>query len=120
MPQFNKWFDRVPADATVQAALQTLWWQRSRAVAFYLRQLKKEKSPTVETVHQLRVWSRRTTAVIDLFGPDKPEGPWKKLRKHLKKIRKHADDVRDYDVLWDEIRKSKALNKDFKETWKRR
>ena len=104
----------------MQVALHKLWGQCYRAVAHYLHRLKKEKLPSIETVHQMRVWARRTAAVVDLFGPAKPDGPWKKLRKHLKKIRKHGDDVRDYDVLWDQIRKSKAFDDDFKATWKRR
>ncbi len=120
MLRFKKWFDDLPPQATVQIALQKLWGERYRAVAHYLKLLQTEKTPSVETVHQLRVWARRTAAVVDLFGPPQPVRPWMTLRKQLKKIRRIAGETRDYDVLWEQLRQSKEVDEDFKSTWKRR
>lgn len=103
MPRFQKRLTFSTTRVSVGDALEAVVRERLKAVRFYLGRLHKEAKPAVETVHQLRVWSRRATAAVDLFRSVGDDGPWRKLRKRLKKLRRAAGEVRDWDVLVERI-----------------
>ena len=52
-----------------------------------------------ENVHQLRVWSRRATAALKLYAKLLPRHRSASMKKHVKQIRRTANDVCDLDVL---------------------
>lgn len=52
-----------------------------------------------EHVHQLRVASRRATAVLQLFSDHLPRGKTKKVLRQLDDVRKSAGPARDADVI---------------------
>jgi CHAD domain-containing protein len=100
MPSFVKWLKRLPARATVREAAQRALAERLRALAHFLRQARKENRPRAETIHQLRVWSRRTSAAVRYFQTTEVETPaLRRLRKKVKKVRRWAGPIRDLDVL---------------------
>ena len=53
----------------------------------------------LEYVHQLRVSTRRLVAALDLYAEFLPKKPLRRLRRHLKEVRRSAGDARDCDVL---------------------
>jgi CHAD domain-containing protein/uncharacterized protein Yka (UPF0111/DUF47 family) len=95
----EKWVDgTTPEDQTRDAAVSAL---RSRlgAVIHWLHQAACNAEQDVEDVHQLRVWSRRATAALRLYGELLPRRRAAWTRKQLKRVRRAANDARDCDVL---------------------
>ncbi|QDU28736.1 CHAD domain protein [Anatilimnocola aggregata] len=95
--------DRIPAAARASAPVDRLARevvkQRVRAVVSYWQKAAQRKSPRVEDIHQLRVWSRRSLAALQLFASVLPPEPMADLAKILNKARKRAGNARDCDVL---------------------
>jgi CHAD domain-containing protein len=57
-----------------------------------------------EAIHQLRVWTRRAGAALDLFEPGVPDKAGKRMQKTLHKLRRAAGDVRDCDLQLDRVK----------------
>lgn len=53
----------------------------------------------VETIHQLRVTSRRSDVALRLFSSALARDQWKRMQKTLKRVRDVAGEVRDLDLL---------------------
>lgn len=87
----------MPAADAARATLQ----QRLQGVLVYLPLAAKHPDEDVEHVHQLRVWTRRSTAALDLFQDLLPEPRRRWLRKQLRLIRRAAGAARDLDVMLD-------------------
>ena len=95
----DKWIpDVLPSDSTVDVAVRTLR-NRLDAVLHYLVLAAEKEDSDTEHVHQLRVWSRRAMAALDLYQDSMPRRRRKWIRKQLKRIRRAASDARDCDVL---------------------
>jgi CHAD domain-containing protein len=101
MPTFppDKFILDVPPDeSTVDVAARTLH-NRLHTVLHYLILAATEEDPDGEHVHQLRVWSRRAIAALDLYWDLMPRRRREWMRKQLKRIRRASGDARDCDVL---------------------
>ncbi len=94
---------RIPAaacaDALATKLARQVVKQRIQAAAVYWQRVAKHDKPRVEDIHQLRVWSRRAMAAIQLFAPLLAAKPAAELLAILNKARKRAGQARDCDVL---------------------
>ncbi len=99
MARFEKWIkDASPERPTAKVAASTLK-QRLRAVEKYLQRAADRSRGRVEDVHQLRIWTRRAGAAIDLYRDLLPKDSARAMTKTLKRVRKAANEARDIDVL---------------------
>jgi CHAD domain-containing protein len=95
----EKWIHGITADdETCKVARRTLW-ARLSAVLHYLPLAAEKAGEDVEHVHELRVYTRRATAALRLYADLLPRRRAAWLSRRLKKIRRAANDARDYDVL---------------------
>jgi CHAD domain-containing protein len=85
-------------EARLEAAARSAVAARLAAVLRVLRQPKRAWDDP-ETVHQLRVATRRAEAALRLFAPLLPRRKRRRMRKHLQRLRRAAGAVRDCDVL---------------------
>lgn len=94
----TKWLPDVsPTDRAVDVAGRSLQ-TRLEAVRRYLK-WAAVRPDEPEHVHQLRVWTRRADAALDLYADLLPKKRTRRLRKRLGRIRRVAGRVRDWDVL---------------------
>ena len=96
---FDKWVDGLSSEITVADAARSALQNRLQAVLHFLPLAAERSDQNLEYVHLLRVWSRRSLAVFNLYNRILPKKKWRCLRKKLKKIRDVASDARDLDVL---------------------
>jgi CHAD domain-containing protein len=97
--QIDKWIRHVaPDDRTSDVAAQTLE-SRLVAVQHYLPLAAEKAQEDAEYVHELRVWTRRTAAALNLYADFLPRRWLRWMKRQLKKLRRVAKDARDYDVL---------------------
>jgi CHAD domain-containing protein len=99
MVQKSKWIEGLsPDDRFTKAARHTLD-VRLKLVWRYLKPAAAADGSSMESIHQLRVSTRRAKAALHSYRSVLPEerGNW--MDKQLKRIRKAAGDARDYDVL---------------------
>ena len=99
MAEFDKWLISVSADDCVTKVARRAIKQRTRAVAHFLKRAKGGGDNNVESVHQLRVWSRRATAALGMFGELLPRRKSRKLRRILRRLRRLGGEARDCDLL---------------------
>lgn len=94
----TKWIDSRPDEAATNVARRALRTRLAR-MSHYAELAVCEPLTETENVHQLRVFSRRAAAVMDIFEAWLPEklGPW--MQKKIRKVRKAAGEARDFDVL---------------------
>jgi CHAD domain-containing protein len=107
MPRFNKWLNDIEPDDPVHRVVRQAIRLRLAAVVHYLQAAGK-KSRREESVHQLRIWTRRTAAALGLFEPLVPRSAGKKMKKRLRKIRAAAGEERDCDVLLQRLQSGEA------------
>lgn len=96
---FNKW---VPIKSRREKAAQVaarMLRGRLAAIARFLPLAAESPSNDTESVHQLRVWSRRADAAVDFSAKLLRRRDRRRLKKHLKLVRKAASVARDADVL---------------------
>jgi CHAD domain-containing protein len=108
MPQFDKWISDLSASDPVGRVARRSVRLRLEAVWYYLPLAAKHAGENIEHVHQLRVWTRRSLAALDLFAELLPKAEEKWFRKTLHKIRRAAGKARDLDVLIDNRRNDKG------------
>jgi len=107
-PPSDRWIpDVLPHDRTVDVAVRTLR-NRLSAVLHYLVLAAEKEDEAGEHVHQLRVWSRRAMAALDLYQDSMPPRRRKWMRKQLKRIRRAASDARDCDVLIQRLKRKRS------------
>jgi CHAD domain-containing protein len=95
----GKWItDLSPAASFVDAARHVLTI-RLETVRHFLDSTPAQIDSDPERVHQLRVGTRRAGAALDVFGDCLSKPAARKTRRFLKKIRRAAGDVRDWDVF---------------------
>ena len=107
MADFSKWVAAAP-DEPVAAVAQRSLRTRLEAVQRFLEQAALRWQEDPEHVHQLRVWTRRTVAALDLYQPLLPTRRGKRLKKHLKQIRRAANDARDDDVFAERLARDQS------------
>src|SRR5262245_36940388 len=98
----------VPAgdpDPEVQALVATepilLRILRQRALAVLRRRRQVRAVATADSIHDLRVATRRLQELLDLFEPVLPGGESRKVRRRARRIRRDLAQVRDADILSD-------------------
>jgi CHAD domain-containing protein len=94
----DKWVKDLQAETPLAEAARRVLQARLDSVHKYMNLvLKKDEDP--ESVHQLRVSSRRTAAALDMFEDCLPSRIQSKAKKKLKKLRRAAGAARDWDVF---------------------
>ena len=95
----DKWLEQNSAADLVTMAAARALRQRIAVVWYHHPRAALCSGRDVEYVHQLRVATRRTVAVIDVFSDVFASRERKTLKKSLAKIRASAGKARDLDVL---------------------
>ncbi|TWT67645.1 CHAD domain protein [Posidoniimonas polymericola] len=99
MAAFDKWLTGLPADATVADAARIAIGTRSSEMASRLELAAAGVDQDREHVHQLRVASRRTAAVLKTFQKVLPERRADRLSWSARISRRAAGPARDLDVF---------------------
>ena len=95
----DKWvLDVAHHDRTSDVAIRTLK-ARFAAVQHYLPLAAEKAEEDAEHVHELRVWTRRAAAALDLYVDFLPRRRRAWMKRQLKHLRRAANDARDYDVF---------------------
>jgi CHAD domain-containing protein len=99
MSRKSKWIEADSLDESATTVAQRALEARLTTVYSWLAKAVDDTQTPVESVHQLRVSTRRATAVLQLFEDWLPRKRARWFRKHLKQMRKTAGEARDLDVL---------------------
>jgi CHAD domain-containing protein len=94
----GKWIRDIEAETSAPEAAHRVLRKRLDAVKKHLDLVANEDQDP-ETVHQLRVSSRRTAAALEMFADRLPSKVHAKAKKKLKNLRRAAGAVRDWDVF---------------------
>ncbi len=97
MPQPVKWIEVSPTDPVDDVVRQSLL-SRLSPLQKYLRLAATRSKQNVEYVHQLRVWSRRAQAAVELYGDFVPRRRARWILRQLKRILRATSESRDDDV----------------------
>jgi CHAD domain-containing protein len=98
MAKYEKWVSATPDDAITAVATASLQI-RLQAVQDYLQLAAGGSLEEVEHLHQLRVWTRRSVAALDVFAGLLPRRRAAWLRRKLKQLREDTNQARDDDVF---------------------
>jgi len=99
MIRTSKWIEiHSPDESAARVAARTLDG-RLRLVAHYLPLAAGAADDNDEHVHQTRVATRRAMTTLSIFEHQLPRRRAAWFRKQLKRVRKAANDAREYDVL---------------------
>lgn len=108
LPSIDKWvLDITPDDPIRDVAVHTLQ-ARLAAVQHYLPLAAEKAEEDIEYVHELRVWTRRAEAALELYADFLPHRRAVGVAKQLKRLRRVANDARDYDVLAQRLAKDRS------------
>jgi CHAD domain-containing protein len=99
----SKWIRLKSLREKVHRVAARMLRSRLEAIVHYLPLAAKRAEENVEYVHQLRVWTRRTDAVLDLCGKLFSKHERKRLGEQLDLLRDAAGSARDLDVLQERI-----------------
>jgi len=58
-----------------------------------------------EPVHQMRVWSRRTRAALDVFAACFPDPEYRRLAREARRVTRALGEARDLDVMIEALEK---------------
>lgn len=103
----RKWLGVIGPDNLISEVACEAILSRSRTMLEFLPLAANKWKDDVEYVHQLRTWSRRTQAALQLFASLLPLKRANELRKAAQRLRKSAGNARDLDVFIKRIRKAK-------------
>jgi CHAD domain-containing protein len=99
----SKWIRlKSPREKVYRVAARMLR-SRLEAIAHYLPLAARKSAENIEYVHQLRVWTRRADAALDLCETLISKGDRRELEKQLDMLRDTAGNARDVDVLRERI-----------------
>lgn len=101
--QRGKWIKDLAPDTAVEDAAWRVLTIRCDTVREWLQAVREEEGDP-ETVHQLRVATRRAGAAMWLFRDSLSAQASKKLKRLLREIRQAAGIIRDGDVLLGRLR----------------
>ncbi len=93
-----KWIKATPDELVTDVAKRSLQG-RLKPVQHYLPLAAQSAEDDVEYVHQLRVWSRRAQAALQMYRELLAESRAAWVEKQLKRIRSATNDARDDDVF---------------------
>jgi CHAD domain-containing protein len=99
----NKWIRLKSPREKVHRVAARMLRSRLGAIAHYLPLAARKSAESVEYVHQLRVWTRRADAALDLCETLISRGDRRELEKQLDMLRDAASDARDADVLGERL-----------------
>jgi exopolyphosphatase/guanosine-5'-triphosphate,3'-diphosphate pyrophosphatase len=94
----SKWATELRPAMPLGQAAQLVLSVRLGAVPRLLELATQSSAVDTETVHQLRVWTRRADAALILFSDCCPETVARRLRRRLRRIRQGAARLRAIDV----------------------
>ncbi len=100
----DKWTPEVSPDASIAKVALGALNGRIDAVLRYLPLAALNAAKDVENVHQLRVWTRRLAAALQVYECLVPKRQFGWFKKELRKIRRAAGAARDSDVLIERLR----------------
>ena len=95
----GKWISDLEASTPLGDAARRVLTVRLEVVHDYLPLALHHWKEDVEHVHQLRVGTRRAGAALSIFQDCLSGKVHRKMRKHLRRIRRAAGDARDWDVF---------------------
>jgi CHAD domain-containing protein len=99
----SKWVRLKSRRERVHRVAARMLRSRLRTIAHYLPLAANKAAENVEYVHQLRVWTRRADAVVDLCRDLLTKRDRRRLEEQLDVLRDAAGAARDADVLRDRI-----------------
>lgn len=95
----DKWVQAISPQESAQDAVSYSLRNRIATLQHFFPRAAISEVESHEDVHQLRVATRRVSAVLDLYAKLLPTKPTKLLHRSLRKIQRVAGTVRDLDVL---------------------
>jgi CHAD domain-containing protein len=99
----SRWIRLKSPREKVHSVCARMLRSRLEAIAHYLPLAAKKSGENIEYVHQLRVWTRRADAALNLCQALISKGDRRELEKQLDVLRDAAGDARDADVLRERI-----------------
>jgi CHAD domain-containing protein len=103
----SKWIRLKSPREKVHCIAARMLRSRLKAIAYYLPLAASKAHENAEYVHQLRVWTRRAEAAVDLCRDLLTKSDRRKLRAQLDVLRDAAGAARDADVLHERIARLK-------------
>lgn len=94
----NKWIESRPDDAPRRVARRAIKSRLTRMWRYLVESVEQPMSEA-ENVHQLRVFSRRAAAALEIFEECLPRRRGRWMQKQVKRLRKASGQARDFDVL---------------------
>lgn len=98
MAHSPKWIEASSDEPVTKVAVRSLS-SRLEHVEHYLPLAAMNYEEDIEYVHQLRVWTRRADAAIEMYAELLPEWRAAWIQKQLGRIRRATNDARDDDVF---------------------
>jgi CHAD domain-containing protein len=99
VPTKSKWVAGIASGQNVCEVAGRVLDARLKAVCHALPLAAEKSDEDVEYVHQLRISVRRAVAAVRMFAALIPEGEIDPLRDRLRRIRRAADEARNWDVM---------------------
>ena len=99
MARNDKWIEANSREELIGQVAERALEARIRTVCRWMPEAARHGLEQIESVHQLRVSTRRAMVAAELFAPLLPKKRTRWLRKQLKRIRKTAGPARDLDVM---------------------
>jgi CHAD domain-containing protein len=104
----DKWIEAGTTDEAIHdVAVRTLQC-RFGAVTRLLPLAAERADEDIEHIHDLRVWSRRAAAALELYAELMPRRRFLWIKKQLKRVRKAANEARDCDILIERLTKKQS------------
>jgi len=103
----SRWIEHVDKNSSLHALAVEAISNRLAGVGLLLPLAAKDWRESIEHVHQLRIWSRRAAASLQLFRDLLPTEIFRQAWKRIRKIRRAAGVARDLDVMLGELQNSK-------------
>lgn len=105
----GKWIPGLTAATPVAEAGAAVLAARFEVVRHYLPLAVEEPFDDPESVHQLRVGTRRAAAALRVFADWLPGKHFRAARSALRAVRRAAGDARDWDVFLIGLQASRSL-----------
>jgi CHAD domain-containing protein len=105
----GKWKRKVDSEIPADRAARRVLAARLKTLGNALAEVVDAKCGDSETVHQLRVASRRATAAVESFEVCLPRRTALKLSNRVKAVRKAAGRIRDWDVFLEDLAERSKL-----------
>jgi CHAD domain-containing protein len=104
----GKWISDLTVETPVADAARRVLTFRLEAVRDCLGQALREQGKIAQSIHQLRIATRRATAGLEVFSECLPAKVHKAAKRQLRGIRRAAGEARDWDVFVERLMKDSA------------